>query len=158
LRGIASKTVILLLGFTLLVVGGYFASGGKAISSWLNGALAAPADKDELNDTFFAEIVDRQYVEITREDYYLILLDADSGTPNTSHTFATFVKATGKGPTRRMINSRSIPSAGCLHQSILRFSAACPSLILPAPGPIPKPRPVALSSRYELMSSWLPGY
>lgn len=100
LRGIASKTVILLLGFTLLVVGGYFASGGKAISSWLNGALAAPADKDELNDTFFAEIVDRQYVEITREDYYLILLDADSGTPNTSHTFATFVKATGKGPNK----------------------------------------------------------
>jgi hypothetical protein len=100
LRAIASKIAILLLGLTLLVAGGYVASGGKGISFWLNGAPAAAEDKDELNNTSFTEVADRQYAETPREDYYLMLFNADGGAANNSHTFATFVKATGKGPNK----------------------------------------------------------
>jgi hypothetical protein len=97
LRATAAKVAVLLLGITLFVAGGYVASGGKGISFWWNSAPAAPEDKDELNNASFTEVAHRQHIEIPREDYYLMLFDADGGAPNTSHTFATFVKATGKG-------------------------------------------------------------
>ncbi len=62
LHAIAAKVAILLLGFTLFVGGGYVASGGKGISFWLNGAPAGPADKDELKNISFTEVVDRQSI------------------------------------------------------------------------------------------------
>jgi hypothetical protein len=100
-----TKIAILLLSVPLLVVGGYVASTGKGISLGVNGASAAPQDDspgpsapgDEPDDISPAEPEDQQRVEEAREAYYMMVFDADGGAPRSSHTFATFVKATGKG-------------------------------------------------------------
>ena len=86
-----TKISILLLSIPLLVVGGYVASGGKGFSLGLNGAPAAPPDNSP------AEPEDQQRVEGPREAYYMMVFDADGGEPRSSHTFGTFVKATGNG-------------------------------------------------------------
>src|SRR5438067_5317489 len=99
-----TKITIVLLSVPLLVVGGYVASGGKGISL-LNGAPAAPPDdslgllaaRDGPDDNSPAEPEDQQRVEETREAYYMMVFDADGGAARSSHCFATFVKATGKG-------------------------------------------------------------
>ena len=97
-----TKITIVLLSVSLLVVGGYVASAGKGISL-LNGAPAAPPDdspgsssaRDKPDDNSPAE--PEQRVEETREAYYMVVFDADGGAARSSHCFATFVKATGKG-------------------------------------------------------------
>jgi hypothetical protein len=85
-----TKIAILLLSVPLLVVGGYVASAGKGFSLGLNGAPAAAVED---NSPAEAE----QRVEEPREAYYMMVFDADGGEPRSSHTFATFIKATGKG-------------------------------------------------------------
>jgi hypothetical protein len=98
-----TKIAILFLSVPLLIVGGYVASAGKGISLGLNGAPAAPPDgspepsaaRDEPNDNSPAE--PDQRVEEPREAYYMLVFDADGGAARSAHTFATFVKATGKG-------------------------------------------------------------
>jgi hypothetical protein len=100
-----TKVTILLLIVPLLFVGGYVASAGKGISLGLNGAPAAPPDdspgslaaKDGPDDNSQAKPESRQKIEEVREAYYMLVFDADGGAPQSSHTFATFVRATGKG-------------------------------------------------------------
>ena len=103
-RGWTKVGILLLISVPLLVVVGYVASAGKGLSL-LNGAPAAPAvdgpassaDRDKPDDNFLAEANEQKRAEEYREAYYMLVFDADGGAARSSHTFATFVKATGQG-------------------------------------------------------------